>query len=417
MSGNFTQVVVVDFEYEISDGNLPHVLCMVAYILDENLQYVRTIRMWREELYARRYPPFDIGPDTLVAAYSAWAELTCFKVLNWKFPTHIFDLHTAYLAVSNILLPYDPNEKRSKPRKRLPDACRAYGIEGWENIEKKQMAEDIGNGLWQKYGQQVVYNYCEEDVCQSTKLFLRQLRGHRRFAPINVELVLHWSNHSAKAIAVIQARGIPIDTFLWNLVQENKVAVIRALVQQFDPSQGSGAPIFSLEGEWSYARFERWLVLVGVAAWPRLDSGQLDTDRDAFRLMQHIPGVEEISMLRDVIGFIAKARLPIGTDGRNRPSLFPFGTATGRNAHARSPFNSHAGVCAPSWCFRQIASEPIWIGERKKSALQLPALTILNLNSPIRAVTSITSLHVMPGLPAIQIAFAGRGTTRMTGTG
>ena len=42
--------------------------------------------------------------------------------------------------------------------------------------------------------------------------------------------------------------------------------------------------------------------------------------------------------------FIAKARLPIGPDGRNRPSLFPFGTATGRNAHAKSPYNAHAGV-------------------------------------------------------------------------
>jgi DNA polymerase-1 len=344
MSGNFTQVVVVDFEYEVSDGNLPLVLCMIAYVLDENLQHVRSIRMWREELYMCRRPPFDIGPDTLVAAYSAWAEMTCFKVLGWKFPVHVFDLHTSYLAVCNVLLPYDPNEKRAKPRKRLPDACRAYGIEGWENIEKKQMAEDIGNGLWQKYGQDVVYSYCEEDVCQSTKLLLRQLRGYGRFTPINVELVLHWSNYSAKVISLIQARGIPIDTFLWNLVQENKAAVIRALVQQFDPSQGSEAPIFSLEGEWSYARFERWLMLMGVVAWPRLDSGQLDTDRDAFRLMQHIPGVEAISMLRDVIGFIAKARLPIGTDGRNRPSLFPFGTATGRNAHARSPFNSHAGV-------------------------------------------------------------------------
>jgi hypothetical protein len=34
----------------------------------------------------------------------------------------------------------------------------------------------------------------------------------------------------------------------------------------------------------------------------------------------------------------------IGRDGRNRPSLFPFGTTTGRNAHRRSPYNAHAGV-------------------------------------------------------------------------
>src|SRR5262249_13047506 len=42
--------------------------------------------------------------------------------------------------------------------------------------------------------------------------------------------------------------------------------------------------------------------------------------------------------------FISKAKLPVGRDGRNRPSLFPFGTARGRNAHAKSIFNAHAGM-------------------------------------------------------------------------
>ncbi len=61
-------------------------------------------------------------------------------------------------------------------------------------------------------------------------------------------------------------------------------------------------------------------------------------------MMYHLPGIEGLHALRDSVGFIAKARLPIGRDGRNRPSLFPFQTATGRNAHARSPYNAHAGV-------------------------------------------------------------------------
>ena len=83
-------------------------LCMVAYVLNENLQHVRTIRMWRGDFGTA--PPFDVGPDTLFVAYSAWAEMTCFKVLGWQFPVHIFDLHTAYLAASNVLLPYNPDE-------------------------------------------------------------------------------------------------------------------------------------------------------------------------------------------------------------------------------------------------------------------------------------------------------------------
>ena len=60
--------------------------------------------------------------------------------------------------------------------------------------------------------------------------------------------------------------------------------------------------------------------------------------------MYHVPGIEGLHALRDSLGVIVRAKLPIGRDGRNRPSLFPFCTATGRNAHAKSLFNAHAGM-------------------------------------------------------------------------
>jgi DNA polymerase-1 len=339
---NFSQVVVADFEYEAGAGELPNVLCMVACVLDENLRHVHTIRLWRGEFDLT--PPFDIGPITLFVAYSAWAEMTCFKVLGWQFPVHVFDLHTTYLAASNVLLPYDPDDRRKKPSRKLPDACRAYGIEGWEHIDKAAMAKDIGTGQWHKYGRDAVLDYCEEDVRKSTQLLRRQLRGNVLLPAADVPRTLHWSNYSAKAIALVQARGISIDMALWNLVQENKAGVIGRLLQQFDPSHGDDDPIYTPEGEWSYARFERWLLRTGITAWPRLESGALDTSGDAFRMMSNLPGIEGLHALRNSIGFIAKAWLPIGRDGRNRPSLFPFGTLTGRNAHTQSPFNAHAGV-------------------------------------------------------------------------
>jgi DNA polymerase I len=355
MSENFGTIIVADFEYETSggeyelrNGDLPAPLCMVAHVLDANLRHVRTIRIWRGEF--GETPPFDIGNDTLFVAYSAWAEMTCFKVLRWQFPVHIFDLHTAYLAASSVLLPYNPDEERKKPRKRLSDACHAYGLAGWERIDKEEIAKAIGEGRWREYGQEAVFAYCEEDVHMSVRLLRTQLRRHcdtsgRILLPAaDVARVLHWSNYSAKTVAQIQAHGMPIDMTLWNLVQENKRAVVNELLRQFDPSHGSDDPIYNAEGEWSYARFENWLARSGVAAWPRLESGMLDTDGDAFRLMYHVPGIEGLHALRDSLGVIVRAKLPIGRDGRNRPSLFPFGTATGRNAHAKSLYNAHACV-------------------------------------------------------------------------
>jgi DNA polymerase I len=341
---HFSQIVVVDFEYEIVAGGLPNPLCMVTVVLDESFRHVSTIRMWRGEF--GHTPPFDIGPDTLFAGYSCWAEMMCFKVLGWSFPIHIYDQHTAYLVRTNLLLPHNPDERRKRQRKRLSDACRHYDIEGWQNIDKETISEAIGNGTWrEKFSPQNVIDYCEEDARKEAQLLRRQLLDPR--CP-DIDHICHWSNYSAKCIALIQARGMPIDVALWNLVQENKAAVVRALIEQFDPSQKGPYPIYTPEGEWTYERLERYLAYEQshgrIAGWPRLDSGRLDTSSDAFGIMRHTPGIEALHALRDSLSFIDKAHLPIGRDGRNRPSLFPFGAATGRNAHARSPYNAHAAV-------------------------------------------------------------------------
>jgi DNA polymerase I len=339
----FRRIVVLDFEYEIEDGGLPNVLCLVAYILDGNLQHIETIRRWRGEFGTS--PPFPIDDDTLVVGYTLWAEMTCFLVLGWRFPAYVYDLHTAYLSVCNILLPYNPDEKRVKPRKRLLDACRAYGIDGWETINKPDIAEAIGQGRWREYGQPAAFDYCEEDTRNSAELLRRQIAGYEHRAAIDPELVMRWSEYSAKTAARIQARGMPIDVVLWNLVQENKAVVIGAQIARFDPSQGSEYPIYSPEGEFSSWRFEQWLISAGITEWPRLDSGALQLDGDAFRMMYGAhPAIEGLHALRDALGVIVRARIPIGRDGRNRPSLFPFGTATGRNAQAKSLFNAHASM-------------------------------------------------------------------------
>jgi hypothetical protein len=194
---NFNTVVVCDTEYETSGGefnlrpgDLPVPLCLVAYILDENLNHVRTIKMWREALLSCTRLPFDTGPNALFVAYA--------------------------------------DEKRTKQRKRLSDACRAYGIEGWENIDKGQMAKDIGEGRWRDYGQDAVFDYCEEDVKNSVKLLRAQIRGSNRFSRLDTDRVIFWSEYSAKAIARIQAKGIPIDMYRWNLILENRLTIIDA---------------------------------------------------------------------------------------------------------------------------------------------------------------------------------------------
>ena len=255
---------------------------------------------------------------------------------------------------------------RKKPRKRLSDACRATASKVGSGSTKRAIAEAIGDGTWREhFSPQEIFDYCEEDVRMSVKLLRAQLRGN---SAADVDHVLHWSNYSAKAIALIQARGMPIDMALWNLVQENKAAVIGELLRQFDPSYGSEYPIYTPEGEWSYERFERWLVYAGVAAWPRLDSGRLDIDSDAFRLMYHVPGIEALHALRDSLGFIVKARCRSAKTGAIALRCFrsaprPAATLTAKARTTRTP------ACALSWCFRLTRSAFISTGGRRKSVL------------------------------------------------
>jgi hypothetical protein len=226
-----------------------------------------------------------------------------------------------------------------------------------EALDKEDISKAIGDSTWRgRYSPQEVVDYCEEDVRMESQLLRAQLRplwdpcGRVLFPAADVERVLYWSNYSAKATALIQAAGIPIDMRLWNLVQENKAAVVRSLIEHYDPSQGDDDPIYTPNGEWSYERFERWLMRAGVKQWPRLDSGKLDISGDASRLMYHLPGMEALHALRDSLNVVVKATLPIGRDGRNRPSLFPFCTATGRNAPAKAcTIIMH--LCVHSWSF------------------------------------------------------------------
>jgi hypothetical protein len=351
---HFGRVVALDFEYEVEGGefglirgDLPKVLCMVAYVLEDwPLQHVRTVKLWRGNF--PKEPPFPIDDDTLVIGYSLWAEMTIFLTLGWRFPTYLFDLHTAYLAASNILREYNPDTTYAKLSKNFAAACRHYGLEGWEGISKEEIAAGIGTGQWQKYGQEAVFRYCEEDVAMSVRLFEAELAGRGHYLPASdFALNLHWANYSAKAIAQIQAKGMPIDTELWNLIQQPdiKKAIIADLLRRFDPSHHLGKDaIYDEDGGWNYGRFEKFLTLSGVDTWPRSESGVLETDKDAFKLMVHVPGMADLHTLKDSLNVIVKANLPIGRDGRNRPSLFPFGTATGRNAHGKSLFNAHAAM-------------------------------------------------------------------------
>ena len=155
---------------------------------------------------------------------------------------------------------------------------------------------------------------------------------------------------------------------LWNMVQENKSAVITtccaslirasAIRILFKISKDIGARSASKIG-WAVAallfgRTNHWCARRERRCLPA------DVSRGWY---------QNLHTLRDSVGFINKATMPIGRDGRNRPSLFPFCTATGRNAHARRLHITRTPVSAASCSSHRNLSARMPIGARKKSVL------------------------------------------------
>ena len=81
----FRETWFVDFEYYGSPGDIPRVCCMAAKELNSG----REIKLWRDALLALERAPFDTGPESLMVAYFASAEVGCFKALGWPLPENI----------------------------------------------------------------------------------------------------------------------------------------------------------------------------------------------------------------------------------------------------------------------------------------------------------------------------------------
>ena len=92
----YQEIWFIDFEYQAEDGERPVVNCMVAH----ELRTGQTLRYFTEELRGCRVPPFNTGPDSLVVAFFASAEMGCFLALGWAFPPDPLTLLGGYCPLT-----------------------------------------------------------------------------------------------------------------------------------------------------------------------------------------------------------------------------------------------------------------------------------------------------------------------------
>lgn len=306
----FSAVWCLDFEFVISDGDVPLPVCMVAWELGSG----RRIRLWEEELRAMTQPPFPTGPDVLFVGYYLPAEWSCFLALGWRLPESILDLFIEFRVLTN--------GRESGPLGRsILGALAHFGLDGIEANRKHSWRERIiQGGPWAPDERAGILDYCESDVEATAKLF------HVMRARIGWPRALLRGRYT-RAVAQMQAAGVPVDLEMLAQLRERWESVKAGLVADVD--RGFGV----YEGTvFKAARWEAWTMQHGIP-WPRLESGRLALDGDTFgERAKSFPALAPMAELHATLAQLKKMDLTVGRDGRHRAKMLSmFGALTGRN--------------------------------------------------------------------------------------
>jgi hypothetical protein len=215
-------------------------------------------------------------------------------------------------------------------------------MDALEKEDLRQLA--IRGGPFTGDERQALLDYCREDVDALARL-LPAMLPH-----IDLPRALLRGRYMA-AVARMEATGVPIDVDAYRTLQDEWQAVQGRLIAAVDAAYG----VYD-NGHFSTAAFQRYLTTQDIP-WLRLPSGALQLDEDAFADMAiTYPVLKPLHDLRVSLAQLKDWRLTVGSDGRNRVLLSPFGSKTSRNQPSTGNFIFGPAV----WLRCLIRPEPGW---------------------------------------------------------
>jgi DNA polymerase I len=323
---------LIDFEFSANAGENPEPVCLVAW---EWLSG-RRLRLWFDEL--GRLPPYPTGPDVLVVAYYAAAEISCHLALGWPAPERVLDLFTEFRNQTNGI----PTGNGAS----LLGALAYHGLDGMGALAKDEMrALILRGGPWSDVERAQILDYCESDVAALARLLPAML------PKIDLPRALLRGRYMS-AVARMERDGVPIDVGTFELLKQNWSKIQDQLIEDIDTDYG----VF--DGRTFKAdRFATWLAKTKIP-WPRLESGRLDLSDQTFREMARgYPIIAPLRELRAALSEMRLADLAVGRDGRNRTMLSAFRARTGRNQPSNTKF-----IFGPSVWLRGLIQPPLGCG-------------------------------------------------------
>jgi DNA polymerase-1 len=341
----FQEIWACDFEYRAPPGERPEPVCMCAL----ELRSGREIQLWGNELSCTE-APFNVGPDAVMLAYAAAAEIGCFLELGWPLPRNIIDLYAEHRVDTNGLK-IDGNG--------LLNALAMRGLAHIDAGEKEEMRRLILDRLeYSDEERAAILSYCRSDIVALQALLPK--------LTIDLPFALLRGRYGA-AVARMERTGIPIDAPLYRCVVENWEGLKRDLIMEVDAAFG----VYD-DGHFRLTRFESWLAAHAIRGWPRTPTGLLAVDDDTFDEQSILhPELPELRLLRELQSTLHRMRLiglTIGADERNRTGWRLFGRLPDAICRAQaSSFSGQRGGCADSSSRREGSDSPISISRPKRS--------------------------------------------------
>ena len=308
----FREIWMVDFEYIATPGNRPLPVCAVAL----EARSGRLLRLWQDELPDK--PPFSIGEDSLFVAYNTSAEFSCFLVLGWPLPARILDPYAEFRTSTN--------GARTPSGYGLLSALSYHGLTAITAEQKTSMRDLIlRGGPWGAAERRDILDYCQTDVDCLPALVGRMLPWLTSNPQVLGQALLR--GRYMAAVARMEHAGVPIDTGTLGRLRANWAGIKGELITEIDKDYGVyDGTTFKTD------RFIAYLTRNNMA-WPLTDLGRPKLDGDTFSDMAKVyPQLSSLKTLRHDLAELRLERLAVGDDGRNRATLWPFGTLTGRNA-------------------------------------------------------------------------------------
>jgi DNA polymerase-1 len=331
MLAKFGEVWAVDFEFTAHTGERPAPICMVA----RELHSGRTVHLWQDQFGPAA--PFSVGPETLVVAYYASAELGCFRALGWPTPARVLDLFTEFRDRTNGL--------ELTAGRGLVGALVFYGLDHIGATDKDEMrAIAIRGAPFTNSERVALLEYCESDVVALERL-LPAMLPH-----IDLPRALLRGRYMAAA-AAMEFNGVPIDAATLASLRAHWDDIKDELITAIDEHGIYDGRTFKMD------RWGRFLAANNIP-WPTLESGHLDLGDGTFRQMSKTYAViAPYRELRSALSDLRLNDLAVGADGRNRTILSAFGARSGRNTPSNSKF-----IFGPSVWLRGLIKPPAGYG-------------------------------------------------------